>query len=254
MRLKGAYSEGFIKDSLSKIGSNLNESRNTTYNRLLSLEKLGWVERINKDKKSFYKLISYRKLYVSLGFKLKKTGNGFDGCHSIYKIPTSICKTKKELEALIAGYDHIRRSQRMTIQHFKSLDEKKELKRDKRVNTNSVLLPLSCQGSATILGYKSAKKGHQIQKKLESMGVINIKREKICKGKIHAYTYKMRRDNTSIYGGTAKFVHDSNGFGFVYENKCNQFKIGSILPFLSYNSQNHQDKTFAKKAKASLGF
>ncbi len=240
LRLKAHYSQGYVNESLGQIGQRVGESRNTVLNRLRGCERLGWTTKYTKEGKHTYKLISYDDLYVSLGYELKANGVGFKNCHSFYKIQLEKCTDKKQLLLLIHGYDHQRRLQRMQIE-------------SERSEAPSAILPLSCEGSANIAGYKSATKGWQIQKQLEAAGLINIKRTLECKGRMHIREYWKKKNFSSVFNN-CRFVLQEKGFGFVIERKCNLVGIGSILPLLPDYLQNHQGKDFSLKAKAMLGF
>jgi len=230
LRLKGAYSEGYIKDSLSEIGSAIGESKNTCKNRLDSLIKIGWVQRFNKGSKITYKLISYTKLYLELGYELKVKEKGWKGCYTTYKIPVEKVSSKKELELLIHGYDHSRRMQRMNLQ---------------RASSSSVSNKISCKGSAEIAGYKSSLKGWQIQKDLEKAGLLKINRSKtkINMGRLmHGYQYAKKRSNNEFIYGSTKFEHFKDKLGYIFRNSCNELSLVSLSPLLPDNIEIHQHK------------
>jgi hypothetical protein len=255
LRLKSFNNTGYIKHFngyLSILSTQLGESRQTVKTRLKSLINSSWIDVIKKDEKIVgYKLISYSDLWKSLGYEFKKTGKGLKGCYTIYSIDLSLAKSKKDLQLLISGYDLIRTSQRMTREYFK----KKSVNSKKTCQDNySVFLPLSSQGVANVLGFKSTRKGFDVLKQVEALNLISVKRDSELVGRFHASEYKKLRTNTSMFKDSARFKHDKGGYGFVYQKKCNEIMVYNTKSLLKFNLQITSQSAVSKREKTLLGF
>lgn len=146
-------------------------------------------------------------------------------------------QSKKNLINKLAGFEHIRTLQRISIKKATlKQDDKVDLT---RVRTKSVPHQLSCISSAELLGYKSAAKGAMIQKQLETDGIVKVTRSVKAIGKIHILKYK--ENYIRDYSGTScRFSHSNKGYGTIFRNECNELAIADT------------STTFIRKRKRTL--